>query len=185
MKTARRSGVVMALMALLMVSGRGWADDFKLGPDDILDIAVWNNKDISRTVPVRPDGRISLPLINDVQAAGLTPMQLRDVLTKRLSKYMASPEVSVVVKEVHSFAVSVMGEVKKAGRYELKSRATVLDAIAAAGGFTEFASRSRVAIIRQDGPNSTRIPFDYNKGVSGNGKQPNIPLRTGDIVVVP
>jgi polysaccharide export outer membrane protein len=176
---------VLVALALLMGAGHGSANDFKLGPDDVLDIVVWNNKELSRTVPVRPDGRISLPLINDVQAAGLTPMQLRDVLTRRLGKYMTSPEVSVVVKEVHSFAVSVMGEVRKAGRYELKTRATVLDAIAAAGGFTEFASRSKVSVLRNDNGKSTRIRFNYNKGVSGDGAQEIPLLRPGDVVVVP
>lgn len=184
MTRTRWAGVLVAAVALLIDPGRASAE-FTLGPDDVLDIAVWNNKDMSRTVPVRPDGKISLPLINDVQAAGLTPMQLKDVLTKKLSKYMASPEVSVIVREVHSFTVSVMGEVRKAGRYELRTRATVIDAIAAAGGFTEFASPGRVAVLRQEGNKSTRIPFDYKKGVLANGSQENFLLRPGDIVVVP
>src|SRR5439155_12577472 len=110
--------------------------EYRVGPADQLDIAVWNNPAISRTMPVRPDGKISLPLLNDVQAAGLTPAQLRDVLMKRLTDYMPSPEVSVIVREVHSFKVSVIGEVKTPGRYELKSRATVLDVLAQAGPFT-------------------------------------------------
>lgn len=185
MTVTKWSGIAMTAMALLIGIDRVTAAEFLIGPDDLLDIAVWNNTAISRTVPVRPDGKISLPLVNDVQAAGLTPMQLKDVLTKRLSKYMASPEVAVIVREVHSFTVSVMGEVRKAGRYELKNRATVFDAIALAGGFTEFASRSKVAILRHDGAKLTRIPFDYKKGVSTDGKQETVLLRPGDIVVVP
>src|SRR5712692_6428234 len=94
--------------------------EYLIGPEDVLDIAVWNNTDISRTVPVRPDGKISLPLLNDVQAAGLTPMQLRDVLIKLLTSYIATPTLSVIVREVHSFKVTVIGEVKTPGRYELK-----------------------------------------------------------------
>jgi len=94
---------------------------YTIGPEDLLDIAVWNNTAISRAVPVRPDGKISLPLLNDVQAAGLTPSQLREVLAKRLADYMPTPEVSVIVREIHSITVSVMGEVRKAGRYELSS----------------------------------------------------------------
>src|SRR3989441_1216166 len=104
--------------------------DYRIGPEDLLDIAVWNNASISRTVPVRPDGKISLPLLNDVQAAGLTPIQLREILIKKLAEYTPTPEVSVIIREVHSFKVSVIGEVKRPGRHELKSRATVLDALA-------------------------------------------------------
>src|SRR5881296_3678033 len=124
--------------------------DYVIGPDDVLDIAVWNNAAITRTVPVRPDGKISLPLINDVQAAGLTPMQLRDVLIKKLAEYIPAPEVSVIVREVHSIKVSVIGEVKRPGRHELKSRATVLDALAMAEGLGEFAARGRIVILRPD-----------------------------------
>src|SRR2546425_11011259 len=104
--------------------------DYRIGPEDLLDIAVWNNASISRTVPVRPDGKISLPLLNDVQAAGLTPIQLREVLIKKLAEYTPTPEVSVIIREVHSFNVSVIEEVRRPGRHELKSRATVLDALA-------------------------------------------------------
>ncbi|PYN55168.1 MAG: hypothetical protein DMD92_17530, partial [Candidatus Rokuibacteriota bacterium] len=95
--------------------------EYKIGPEDVLDIAVWNNTAISRMVPVRPDGKISLPLLNDVQAAGLSPMQLRDVLKKKLTEYVPSPEVSVIVREVHSFRVSVIGEIRTPGNYELRS----------------------------------------------------------------
>ena len=184
MTATKWGGVAITAMALLIGIDRATAE-FTIGPDDLLDIAVWNNTAVSRTVPVRPDGKISLPLIDDVQAAGLTPMQLKEVLTKKLSKYMASPEVAVIVREVHSFTVSVMGEVRKAGRYELKNRATVFDAIALAGGFTEFASRSSVTILRHDGTKLTRIPFDYKKGVAADGRQEILLLRPGDVVVAP
>src|SRR2546426_7088799 len=162
--------------------------DYRIGPEDVVDIAVWNNTAISRTVPVRPDGKISLPLLNDVQAAGLTTMQLRDVLIKKLAEYTPTPEVSVIVREVHSFKVSVIGEVKKPGRHELKSRATVLDALALAEGLGEFASRGRIVILRPNGNTLKRIPFNYNKVVSANGANgelENFLLQPGDIVVVP
>src|SRR5881397_1264304 len=159
--------------------------DYRIGPEDLLDIAVWNNPAISRTMPVRPDGKISLPLLNEVQAAGLTPPQLRDVLMKRLTDYMPSPEVSVIVREVHSFKVSVIGEVKMPGRHELKSRATVLDALALAQGLGEFASRGRIVILRPNGNTLKRIPFNYNKVVSADGELENFLLQPGDIVVVP
>ena len=185
MTLARCGGVAIAAMALQIGVDCGLADQYTIGPDDVLDVAVWNNTAISRTVPVRPDGKISLPLVNDVQAAGLTPMQLKDVVTKKLSNYISAPEVSVIVREIHSVTVSVMGQVKKAGRYEVRTRTTVLDAIAAAGGFTDFASRSRVAVLRQEGKTVTRIPFDYSKGIEADGKQENFFLRAGDIVMVP
>ena len=159
--------------------------DYRIGPEDVLDIAVWNNTAISRTVPVRPDGKISLPLLNDVQAAGLTPMQLREVLTKKLAEYTPTPEVSVIVREVHSFKVSVIGEVKKPGRHELKSRATVLDALAMAEGVGEFAARGRIVILRSEGNSLKRIPFNYNRVVSSDGELENFQLQPGDIIVVP
>lgn len=159
--------------------------DYRIGPEDVLDISVWNNAAISRTVPVRPDGKISLPLLNDMQAAGLTPMQLREVLIKKLAEYMPTPEVSVIVREVHSFKVSVIGEVKMPGRHELKSRATVLDALALAQGLGEFAARGRIVILRSEGNTLKRILFDYNKVSSVNGTLENFILQPGDIIVVP
>src|SRR6059036_3022648 len=122
--------------------------DYRIGPEDVLDIAVWNNTAISRTVPVRPDGKISLPLLNDVQAAGFTPMLLRNVLIKKLAEYMPTPEVSIIVREVRSFKVSIIGEIKTPGRYEFKSRTTVLDALAQAGALNDFASRTRIFVLR-------------------------------------
>ena len=168
-----------------LADGAAANGEYLIGPEDQLDIAVWNNPAISRTMPVRPDGKISLPLLNDVQAAGLTPAQLRDVLMKRLTDYMPSPEVSVIVREVHSFKVSVIGEVKTPGRYELKSRATVLDVLAQAGPFTDFASRARIFVIRSNGSAVKRIPFNYNKVVSSDAPDGNFSLQPGDIVVVP
>jgi polysaccharide export outer membrane protein len=161
------------------------SEAFSIGPEDVLDISVWGDEGLARVVPVRPDGKISLPLVNDVQAAGLTPMQLRDVLVTRLSEFVNRPQVSVIVREVHSFKVSVLGEVRTPGRYELKSRATVLDVLAQAGGFGDFASRSRIFILRTDGESLKRILFDYKEFVSAEGSRPNFYLHPGDTVVVP
>ena len=157
--------------------------EYKIGIDDVLDIAVWNNTTMSRTVPVRPDGKISLPLLNEVQAAGLTPSQLRANLMAKITEYMPNPEVSVIVREVHSNKISVLGEVRKAGRYEITQRATVLDAVALAGGFNDFARRTKVVIMRHDGNAIKRIPVNYNKIVAE--EDDNILLQPGDIVVVP
>ncbi|MGH9856883.1 MAG: polysaccharide biosynthesis/export family protein, partial [Acidobacteriota bacterium] len=159
--------------------------EYRIGTEDVLDIAVWNNTAISRTVPVRPDGKISLPLLNDVQAAGLTPMELREILSKKLAEYLPAPEVSVIVSVVHSYKVSVIGEIKEPGRYEVKSRMTVLDVIAQAGGTTEFASRSRIFILRPNGSSMHRIPFNYNKVIAAEGGEEILHLKPRDIIVVP
>lgn len=158
---------------------------YRIGPEDTLLISVWRNEAISKSVPVRPDGMISLPLINDVKAAGYTPAELRDVLVARLAEFMPTPEVSVIVTEVRSFKVSVLGEVAKPARYELKSATTVLDVLALAGGLTEFAARSRIVIMRPRGDGVKRILFNYNKVVAGGGEQGNLQLQPGDIVLVP
>jgi polysaccharide biosynthesis/export protein len=159
--------------------------DYRIGLDDMLDIVVWNNTAVSRVVPVRPDGKISLPLLNDVPAAGLAPSELREALAKRLADYMPTPEVSVIVREVRSFRVSVIGEIRIPGRYELRTRTTVLDVLAQAGSFTDFASRSRIFVLRLNGATLKRIPFNYSKVIAADGEHENFVLRPGDIVVVP
>ncbi len=166
-------------------SRNGTPDAYRIGPEDMLQISVWKNEAMTRTIPVRPDGKISLPLLNDVQAAGLTTLELREILTEKLVEYIPSPEVSVIVSDVRSFKVSVIGEVARSARYELKSWTTVLDVLALAGGFTQFATRSRIVILRPNGKTMTRIPFNYNKVVSTGGEHENIYLQNGDIVLVP
>jgi polysaccharide biosynthesis/export protein len=158
--------------------------DYKIGPEDVLDISVWKNAELSRTVPVRPDGKVSLPLVNDIQAAGLTPSRLRQELTRRLSEYVPSPEVAVIVREVHSAKVSVVGAVRTPGRYEVRSPATVLELIALAQGFTDFASRERIVVLRQNGATPSRITFNYRKIADGT-EQDNFFVQPGDIIVVP
>ena len=159
---------------------RARSTPFLIGPEDILDIQVWKNVELSRTVPVRPDGKVSLPLVNDIQAAGLTPIELRDQLTTRLAEFIPSPEVSVSVKEVHSVKVTVMGMVRIPGRYEVKSPATVLELIGQAQGLTDFANRNNIVVIHQDG---TRVPFNYRKATSGSDID-NFFVRAGDIIYV-
>jgi polysaccharide export outer membrane protein len=157
--------------------------DYKIGAEDVLDISVWKNPELSRTVPVRPDGKVSLPLVNDIQAAGLTPSRLRQELTRRLSEYVPSPEVAVIVREVHSAKVSVVGQVRNPGRYEVRSAATVLELIALAQGFTDFASRDRIVVLRQNAT-PARITFNYRKITDGT-EQDNFLVQPGDIIVVP
>ncbi len=157
---------------------------FLIGPEDILDVQVWKNAELSRTVPVRPDGKVSLPLVNDIQAAGLTPTKLREQLTTRLAEFVESPEVSVIVREVHSVKVAVVGSVRMPGRYEVKSPATVLELIAQAQGLTEFAARDHIVVIRQaEGGTTTRVPFNYRK--AAESEKDNFFVRAGDIIFVP
>lgn len=158
-------------------------ETYRIGPEDMLQISVWKNETMSHAVPVRPDGKISLPLLNDVQAGGFTALELRDILTKKMAEYMPNPEVSVIVTDVRSYKVSVVGEVARPGRYDLKTWTTVLDVLAMAGGFTQFASRSRIVILQPDGKGMKRIPFNYNKVVGG--EQENFYVRNGDIIMVP
>ena len=160
------------------------AGAFRIGPEDMLDVQVWKNSDLSRVVPVRPDGMISLPLVNDIQAAGLTPTELRQQITRRLAEFIPSPEVSVIVREVHSVKVAVLGNVKMPGHYEVKSPATVLELIARAQGLSEFADRGRIVVLRQNGGGTTRIPFNYRKVAEGP-EQDNFFVHPGDIIVVP
>jgi polysaccharide export outer membrane protein len=159
-------------------------DAYRIGPEDMLRISVWKNEAMTQTVPVRPDGKISMPLLNDVQAAGLTAQELRDLLARKLVEFIPNPEVSVIVIDVRSFKVSVIGEVARPGRFELKAWTTAVDVLALAGGFSQFASRSKIVILRTDGAGPMkRIPFNYNKVLAG--EQENLYLQNGDIVMVP
>jgi polysaccharide export outer membrane protein len=160
------------------------ATDYVIGPGDVLQITVWKNDTLSRTLPVRPDGKISMPLLHDVQAAGLTAMQLRDKIATALGEFMPNPEVAVSVSDVRSMRVSILGEVAKPGVLELRGQTTILEAIAMAGGFKDFASPSKITIIRLDEQGKTkRIRFNYNRAIGSDDE--NLVLRSGDVVVVP
>src|SRR5690606_4676684 len=140
-------------------------NEYRIGPADVLSIYVREQEDMSRTVTVRPDGMISMPLLGDLSVSGLTPLQLRDMVFAGLRQYLQilPEEVTVVVDEIHSYAVSVLGEVRLPGRFEFQGPVTVLDVIAQAGGMTEFASPSRITILRQDmNGDRQRIRFNYS-----------------------
>jgi polysaccharide export outer membrane protein len=171
-------------IAAAQEKGRG-VSAYIIGPEDMLEISVWKNPDLSRTVPVRPDGKISLPLLSDVQAAGLTPATLAEDLTKRLTEYIPVPQVSVIVTAVQSFKISILGEVAAPGRYDIHGRMTVLDALAVAGRFSDFASPSKIYILRQDGEAEKRIPFNYNKVLAEGGEKENIFVQPNDVIVIP
>jgi polysaccharide export outer membrane protein len=163
---------------------------FLLGPEDVLVVTVWKNQDLSREVVIRPDGMISMPLIGDIKAAGLSSDVLAKRITERLTEFMSSPTVSVQVKEVNSYFIYVMGEVLKPGKYQLKSYATVLQGVSLAGGFTPFASRNKMVVVRniEDGggeKRELRIPAGYSDLTNGTGPVGNFVLKSGDIIVVP
>jgi polysaccharide biosynthesis/export protein len=161
-------------------------DTYAIGVGDVLEISVWKNPDLSVTVPVRPDGRISVPLLGDVQAAGVTPLALKTVLTNGFRDYITAPGVSVVVKEVNSQKIYVTGEVAKPGAYDLRSRTKVMQALAMAGGLTAYAKR-RVIVLRdgQGGHSDRRIEVDLGDIISGRRPEDNIALQPGDTLVVP
>lgn len=158
-----------------------------IAPGDVLDISVWKEPDLSfRGLPVRPDGKISLPLINDVPAAGLTATQLADSITQKLKKYVEDPLVTVVVTEVNSQRYYVLGEVAHAGVFPLLPGITVLQALSAAGGFTEFANPKKVYILRnKNGGQQQKFPFNYKDVVQGKNLDENIVLKPGDTIIVP
>lgn len=157
--------------------------EYKIGPQDILRIDVWKEPEITRTIPVRPDGKISLPLLNDVQAAGLTAMQLAGVIRDALTKYITTPQVTVTVSEINSRRVFVTGEVAKQGALPLLPGMTALQAMASAGGFTQFSKPTKIYILRTTDGKQEKIPFNYKEVVKG--KSPDIPLLAGDVIVVP
>ncbi len=159
--------------------------EYRIGVEDVLEVLVWKTPELTRTVAVRPDGRISLPLVNDISVVNLTPMQVRQLLTESYKAYLTEAEISVIVTEIHSFKVSVLGQVNLPGRYELKSRATVLDALAMAGGLAQFAKRDQIAIYRPDESGWRTYGFDYNQIVSDRQIGQNFTLAPGDIILVP
>ena len=158
--------------------------DYRIGVDDVLTVVFWREKDLSGEVVVRPDGKISLPMLNDVQAEGLTPEQLADVLAKAALKYVRDPGATVMVKEIRSRKVYVIGEVSKPGTFPLGSDMNVLQAIAAAGGFLEHADKGDVVIVRTESGGERRFKFNYNDVVRGKNTQQNIRLLPGDTILV-
>ena len=158
---------------------------YKIGPQDLLKIDVWREDQLTRTVPVRPDGKITLPLLNDVQAAGLTPMELAAVIGEELKKYINNPQVTVSLMEINSRRIYVTGEVTKAGAYALLPHMTVLQALSGSGGFTQFARMKNIYVLRTENGKQIKLPFNYKEAISGKNPEQNIELQPGDVIVVP
>jgi polysaccharide biosynthesis/export protein len=208
----RRRAVLFLLLFALMVLMPGWLggrasaqnakasppaatdpsvakphdDSFVIGNDDVLAINVWKEPDISRAIPVRSDGKISLPLVGEVQAAGQTPLKLEQDIASKLKNYISEPEVTVIVQQINSQKFNILGQVVRPGTYVIANSVTVLDAIALAGGFRDFAKQKSIYILRQSGDGGqTRIPFNYKDVVNGKNTAQNIKLQPRDTIVVP
>jgi polysaccharide biosynthesis/export protein len=158
--------------------------DYKIGPDDMLHVSVWKEPDLTETLPVRPDGKISLPLLNDVQAAGQTPSQLADTISTKLKKYMSDPRVTVIVTAMNSQKVYVLGEVTHTGTMTLQPNMTVLQALASAG-FTQFANTKGIYVLRTENGKQQKIPVNYKALLKGASIDQNLVLKPGDTIVVP
>jgi polysaccharide biosynthesis/export protein len=159
---------------------------YVIGENDLLDIDVWKEKEISRAIPVRPDGKISLPLIGEIQATGMTPLQLQDDIVRRLKAFLANPEVTVIVSDPRSHHFNIVGQVAKPGAYPLSQTMTVLDAISVAGGFRDFAKETKIYVLRtMPGGSQVRLPFNYKDAIKGKKPENNVILNPGDTIVVP
>jgi polysaccharide biosynthesis/export protein len=157
--------------------------NYVIGPQDVLDISVWKEEQLTKTVPVRPDGKISMPLLNDVQAAGLTPTQLAGQITESLKKFVTDPQVTIIVREINSQRVYMLGEVARAGAYPLLPNMTVLQALSSAGGFTQFANVKKIYVLRVENGKQQKFPFNYKHALESPDE--NILLKAGDTIVVP
>ena len=160
-------------------------DSFVIGNDDVLAINVWKEPDISRSIPVRSDGKISLPLVGEVQAAGLTPLKLEKDIATKLKNFISEPEVTVMVQQVNSQKFNILGQVVRPGSYVIANSPTVLDALALAGGFRDFAKQKSIYVLRQGGSGESRIPFNYKDVSQGKNMSQNIKLQPGDTIIVP
>lgn len=165
---------------------KGHNDSFIIGEDDVLAIDVWKEPQISRSVPVRSDGKISLPLVGEVQASGETPLKLEKEIATKLQNYISEPEVTVIVQQINSQKFNVLGQVTKPGSYPLTNSMTILDAIALAGGFRDFAKQKSIYVLRQNpAGGEMRMPFNYKEVIKGKNPDQNVRLQPHDTIVVP
>ncbi len=206
MKTTRKASAVLVGVLLWVACSCLFADDkvaaknaaapkaaevtansesFVIGPEDVLQISVWKESELSGQLPVRSDGKISLALLNDVQAAGLTPMQLADSIAEKLKKYISDPQVSVVLRQINSRKYYLLGEVKKPGVFPLSSEMTVLQALSVAGGFNDFAGLTKIYVLRQENGKPVKYPFNYKQVLKGEATEQNQLLKPNDTIVVP
>jgi polysaccharide biosynthesis/export protein len=167
-------------------SAKGVSDDYIIGPSDTLAINVWKDAELSRTVLVRPDGKISLPLVGELEVSGLTALKVKELIAQKLDTYISKPQVTVIVTDVKSRTYTVVGKIAKPGEFELGKPTSILEAIAICGGFQEFAKPNKIYVIRRMPDGSiTKLPFDYKKVIKGQETDENVDLKSGDTIVVP
>lgn len=159
--------------------------DYVIGPEDGLSISVWKEPELTHGVQVRPDGKISLPLLNDIQAAGLTPQQLAASITEKLKKFVSEPQVTVIVVTIMSRRIYILGEVSRPGMFSLTHGMTVLQALSGAGAFSQFADTRKIYVLRNEGGKEVKYPFNYREVIKGRHAEQNIELKPGDTIVVP
>jgi len=159
--------------------------DYIIGADDVLDVNVWKEQELTRTLQVRPDGKISMPLLGDVQAAGMTPGQLAQNVSERLKKFLTAPQVTVILTQINSQRVYVIGEVTRPGAYPVLPGMTVLQAIYSAGGLTQFANSKKIFVMRNENHIQTKYPFSYKEVLDGRKAEENLAVKAGDTIVVP
>ena len=185
-QTAPANAAVSENSASATTTTRPHDDSFVIGNDDVLAINVWKEPDLSRSIPVRSDGRISLPLVGEVQAAGQTPLKLEADIASRLRNYVSEPEVTVMVQQINSQRFNVLGQVARPGSYVITNSPTILDAIALAGGFRDFAKQKSIYVLRQNADGTqVRLSFNYKEVIKGNNASQNIKLQPRDTIVVP
>jgi len=185
-QTAPANAAVSENSASATTTTRPHDDSFVIGNDDVLAINVWKEPDLSRSIPVRSDGRISLPLVGEVQAAGQTPLKLEADIASRLRNYVSEPEVTVMVQQINSQRFNVLGQVARPGSYASTNSPTILDAIALAGGFRDFAKQKSIYVLRQNADGTqVRLPFNYKDVIKGKNPAQNVKLQPRDTIVVP
>ena len=178
-------GPLVPAPAVAIPVGPAVVDDYVIGPDDVLVVQFWREKDLSAEVTVRPDGKVSLPLLNDIRAAGLTPEQLRDAVLETARKYVEDPIATVIVKQINSRKVFITGQVEKPGPYPLAGRMTVLQLIATAGGLKDWVDGKNILVMRNEGGLQAMYRFNYQDVVRHRNLRQNIELKSGDTVLVP
>ena len=183
---AGQNGAAAPTAQSMGASERAHDEKYVIGNDDVLAISVWKEPDLTKSIPVRADGKISLPLVGELQATGKTPLQLENDITEKLKSFITAPEVNVIVQQVNSRKFNVMGEVSRPGSYPLTASTTIMDAIAIAGGFRDFAKKTGVYILRKgsDGKES-RINFNYKSFIKGKNSDQNVRIEPNDTIIVP
>jgi len=183
----QQTGAAHASAAAAEASHKPATDDpnYLIGAQDVLDINVWKEPDLSRSVPVRPDGKISLPLLNDVQAAGLTPSELTVQIAAGLNKFMNNPQVTVIVSQINSQRIYILGEVARPGAFALVPGMTVLQALSDAGGLTTFANSKKIYVMREQSGKREKLLFNYKEVLDGKRPEQNVELKPGDTIVIP